>query len=697
MKSRYRFALLPAALAGCLLLTPAVAQQSDARSPEARTFFTPVDIFDLEYASDPQISPDGKQVVYVRTSMDIQTDKSLGNLWTVSADGSNHRPLTATGSASSPRWSPDGKKLLYVSGESGKPELFMRWMDTGQTGRLSNLPKPPSGIRWSPDGKLIAFSMPVKSDPEPMAKMPGKPEGAKWAKPAIVIDSLYYRADGDGYWDNSFDQLFVMPAEGGTPRQLTYGNFNHNGDFSWSGDSASLIISANRHDDWEYKPFNSELYRVALDGSEPEALTDRDGPDQSPRVSPDGKKIAFLGFDDRRQGYQLTDLYVMDTDGGNRRNLTEELDRSVSSLAWGPRGKDLFIQYDDQGHTRIARLSLRGKLNNLVSEVGGLSLGRPYSGGSFSVADNGRIAFTRTSYQRPSDVALHTGSKVRTLTRLNEDIFAHKTLGEVEEFWLESSADQRKIQAWLVKPPGFQPGKKYPLVLEIHGGPFANYGARFSSEVQLFASAGYLVLYVNPRGSTSYGQEFGNLIHHNYPGQDYDDLMSAVDTVVERGIADPDNLFVTGGSGGGVLTAWIVGSTDRFSAAVVAKPVINWTSFVLTADFYPFFTDYWFPAKPWEDPMHYWQRSPLSKVANVTTPTMLLTGEADYRTPISETEQFYQALKLEKVETAMVRIPDAPHGIARRPSNLISKVAHILAWFERYRDGTNNNQTAEKN
>ena len=214
----------------------------------------------------------------------------------------------------------------------------------------------------------------------------------------------------------------------------------------------------------------------------------------------------------------------------------------------------------------------------------------------------------------------------------------------------------------------------------------ANYGPRFSAEVQLYAAAGYVVLFMNPRGSDSYGAEFDNLIHHNYPSQDYDDLMTGVDALIERGIADPEQLYVTGGSGGGVLTAWIVGKTDRFKAAVVAKPVINWTSFNLTADGPAYFSSYWFGAFPWEDQEQYWRRSPLSLVGNVTTPTMLLTGESDYRTPIAETEQFYMALKLRKVETAMVRVPEASHGIASRPSNLIAKVVNILGWFEQHKD-----------
>jgi acylaminoacyl-peptidase len=363
------------------------------------------------------------------------------------------------------------------------------------------------------------------------------------------------------------------------------------------------------------------------------------------------------------------------------------LDRDAENPAWSADGSGLFFQYDDEGNTKLAFVTLDGSVRTLAVDLGGLSLGRPYSGGTFSVARDGRFAFTFSRPDHPADVALGGPGieSPRRLTALNDDLLSHKQLAAVEEIWTESSYDGRRIQAWIAKPPGFDESRKYPLVLEIHGGPFANYGDRFSAEVQLYAAAGYVVLYMNPRGSTSYGGEFGNLIHHAYPSQDYDDLMSSVDAVIEQGYVDEENLFVTGGSGGGVLTAWIVGKTDRFRAAVSAKPVINWYSFVLTADRTSFFSRWWFPGPPWDHVEHYMARSPLSLVGNVTTPTMLLTGEEDYRTPISESEQFYTALKLRKVPTMLVRIPDASHGIASKPSNLMAKVAYILSWFERYR------------
>jgi acylaminoacyl-peptidase len=448
------------------------------------------------------------------------------------------------------------------------------------------------------------------------------------------------------------------------------------------------VFSANRNDDWEREPRESEIYAVALETGKVTQLTDRRGPDQSPAVSHDGKRIAYLGYDDHNMSAQISRLYVMNRDGSGRTELLPDFDRGVARPAWSRDGKGIFFMYDTEGNTKIGYVTMGGKMQNLAHDVGGTYFSRPYASGSYSVAGNGRFAFTQCSPYRPADVAVgRKGDRdARRITDLNGDLLDHKELGKSEEIWYESSFDGRPIHGWVVTPPGFDPAKKYPLVMEIHGGPHTNYGDRFSVEVQLYAAAGYVVLFANPRGSTSYGEEFVQLIHHNYPGEDYDDLMSGIDAVVEGGYVDESQLFVTGGSGGGLLTAWIIGQTDRFRAAAVAKPVINWYSFVLTADLYNMFYKYWFAAPPWEDPDEYIRRSPLSLVGNVTTPAMLMTGEVDYRTPMSESEQFYQALQLRGIDAALVRVPGASHGIASRPSQQIAKVAYIIEWFERYRN-----------
>jgi dipeptidyl aminopeptidase/acylaminoacyl peptidase len=649
--------------------------------------FKNTDIFELEVATDPQISPDGSRIAYVRRSMDIMTDRPVSNIWIIDTDGENHRPLlSGTRDFSSPRWSPGGDRLAYVSKVNGRGvQIHVRWMDTGQTAVLSNVRQTPASLSWSPDGTQIAFEMFVQGEKPALVAPPAMPDGADWAPPVTVIERMTYRSDGEGYLDTGFTQLFLISAEGGTPRQLTRGDYHHKGPLAWASDGKSILFSANRQVDWEYDPLEAELWAVSLLNLELQQLTDRDGPDYSPAVSPDGSKIAYLGFDDQHMGYHNANVYVMDADDGSVRSLTEKFDRSIDVVRWAGNSRDLYVEYDDHGRRHIASLSMGGKISSLVDDVGGVTVGRPYTSGGFSVAANGAYAYPAGRPDRPADVGTGRGSKAPSrITNLNEDLFGHKTLGTVEQIGWQSSFDGLEIQGWLVTPPDFDPKKKYPFILEIHGGPFAAYGPQFSAEIQLYAAAGYVVLYSNPRGSTSYGFDFANEIHHNYPGQDFDDLMSGVDAVIAKGFADADALFVTGGSGGGVLSAWIVGKTDRFQAAVAAKPVIDWRSFSLTSDGALFFSLYWFANKPWEDPQAYWDRSPLSLVGNVTTPVALLTGELDLRTPIGQSEQYYQALKIRKIDTALIRVPEASHGIAARPSHLIAKVDNILAWFERY-------------
>lgn len=670
------------------LLTVLLVATVAAAHANERTLL-PADVFDLEFALDPQISPDGSRVAYVRQSFDIMTDKALPNIWIVDADGGNHRPLLSGAAGySSPVWSPSGDRLLYVTsaGERGA-EIHVRWMDTGQTALLTNLPSDPSAISWSPDGKAIAINMFVDSKGLKLAEAPQKPEGAEWAPPVKIIDQLPYRVDGAGYLKPGYTHVFVIPSDGGTPRQLTAGDFNHGSRLSWSPDGAEIIVSANRVPNPIVDPQEAELWSIDVESGNLTQLTDRDGPDLSPAVSPDGKRIAYLGFDDQMYSSHQIDAYVLDRASGEIRNLTVELNRSINDIAWADGSRQLLISYDDHGKSKIARLAMNGVVTDVVDDMGSASDGRPYTSGSFSVSRKGMVAYTRGRADRPSEVGIVSGrGPARSLTRLNDDLFAIRTAASVEEITWRSSVGDYDIQGWIVKPQDFDATRKYPLILEIHGGPFTAYGPHFSPEVQLYAAAGYVVLYSNPRGSTSYGFDFMHEIHHNYPSKDYDDLMSGVDAVVARGYVDDKQLFVTGGSGGGVLTAWIVGKTDRFKAAVVQKPVINWASFSLTADFSAFFTRYWFAKMPWEDAEAYWRRSPLSLVGNVKTPTMLMSGEQDFRTPIAEAEQYYQALKLRGIDTALVRVPERSHTLVGRPSHLIAKATNIIAWFERYRD-----------
>lgn len=659
-----------------------------AISAQARVPFAAEDVFQLAWASSPLVDGKGERVLYLRHSMDIMSDQPRSNLWRINVDGSDHRPVT-TGpdSISSPVLAPDGTRVAYVRRDDSGPQLYVSWLDSAQTAQLTRVPHGPANLAWSPDGKWLAFRMLVPAEAPTIGSLPRTPEGAQWAEAPEVVERMIYRADGSGSKPHGYQHVFVLPAAGGSPRQLTSGDFHHSGNIAWSADSASLYISANRNPDWEQDTQNTDLYRVELGTGAITALTDRRGPDTQVTVSPDGKRLAWVGWDDRGLGYHRQRLYVMAVDGSDRRELLPELDRNIQHPSWSADGKRLLFYYDDRGDTLLAATDLAGRMQVLARGLGGKQLGRPYAGADYA-AGGQHFVYTAGSAGSPAElVAGRFGSDRRQqLTALNENLLAHRDLGEVREMTFDSSHDGRDIQAWVVLPPDFDPARKYPLILEIHGGPFANYGPRFAAELQLFAAAGYVVLYINPRGSTSYGEEFANLIHHNYPGEDYDDLMSGVEALLAQGYVDPEQLFVTGGSGGGTLTAWIVGKNDRFRAAVVAKPVINWTSFVLTADMPSYFARYWFGEMPWENPEAYWRRSPLSLVGNVTTPTMLLTGENDLRTPMAETEQYYQALQLRGVDTAMVRVPGAAHLIAQRPSQLVAKVAAILGWFERYRE-----------
>ena len=667
----------------------ALALAAAAHAQDRAQKISMMDEFRIQFPSSPRISPDGKRIVYVRNFADAATDRRYTNLWIINADGTDHRALT-TGNRSDagPAWSPDSTRLAYISDADGKPQIYVRWMDSGQTARITDSTYPPGAISWSPDGKLISYSAFVQTKGPRVAEMPMPPAGAKWADPPVAYDQLVYRFNGPGYLKPGQRQIFVVAADGGASRQLTSDEFPNGGDelnpdhAVWTPDGKYLIASINRHPESDHEYFDTEVCEISLADGTLRALTNRKGPDNSPAVSPDGKRIAYTGFDDRYQGHQTTRLYVMERDGSGVRSVTDSLDRDVENPQWAADGSGIYFQYDDRGDTKIGFTALDGKVREVAIHLAG-GLGS-LSGGSFSAGPNGLVAYTTGDPWNPGDLAEIAGGLPKKLTALNKETFAGVALGRVEEIWYESSKDKRKIEGWIVYPPDFDAAKKYPLILNIHGGPFADYGARFDIEMQVWAAMGYVVLYTNPRGSTSYGEEFANLIHHAYPGDDYYDLNSGVDAVIAKGSIDDRNLFVTGGSGGGVLTCWMIEHTDRFRAAVPTNPVINWYSFVLTSDI-PFVARYWFPGNPWDYTQQYMERSLTTLVGNVKTPTLLMTGEADYRTPMSETEQFYAALKLRNVEAVLVRVPEEPHGIRRRPSHHIARVLYIAGWFDKHK------------
>jgi len=651
--------------------------------------FTADRIFDLEYASDPQMSPNGETVVYVRNSMGRSSDNVEKHLWAIDTRSGEHHPIIADHSAWAARWSPSGDRIVYLTAQNDSFQLWIRNIDTGVGFKVTEFDRALGTPVWSPDGKQIAFTKFVPRARANFTSIPPKPRSAEWAKPAYVIDDLLYRFDGRGYLEKGATHVFIVSAEGGTARQVTSGRSNFNSPV-WLDDD-TLIVTGNMAADAELDPLESEIYRVELDNLSVEALTTRDGPDGEPVVSADRRLIAFTGFDDQLKIYQDNNIYVMNADGSGVRNLTENYDRSPKAIAW--RGGEIVGQVEVDGELHLVSFDMNGRVKTLVRDLGGrLRNGRPYAKGGFSVSRLTRdIAYTSSNDGGPAEVGLLEGRKKRKLSNLNEDVLSHLTKAQIEKIEVTSSHDGRKIDAWIARPADFEADGSHPMILEIHGGPFAMYGNFFSTHVQRFVAEGYVVVYANPRGSTGYGEDFAQLVQSAAPDHDYDDLMSVVDAVVERNYVDPKRLFVTGQSYGGALTAWIAGKTDRFAAAVSIKPVINWTTTVLSGDLGAFASRHMFHAQPWEDPELYWRRSPLSLAGNIKTPTMLIVGEQDWRTPAWEAEQLYSALKLRQIETALVRLPGTSH-VTRRPSRLMDETDNILGWFAKYNPAPHNAQ-----
>lgn len=710
MRRRSIAVLFVVALAAAL--APAFARVARAQS-QAKDRLSVELFMDWELVASPQVSPDGRAIVYTRRWADKVNDKYEDEVWIMDADGGRNR-FFAKGSQAA--WSPDSRRVAYVAqGQPAGAQVFVKWLDAPGESQLTRLERSPSNLAWSPDGRHIAFNMLVPGTPSLSVKMPARPSGAKWVDAPRVVERMNYRNDGSGWRPEGFAHVFVISSEGGNPRQLTEGDYQH-GSPEWAADSQSVFFSAVRKPDAEYLRNDSEIYVAGLNGGAIRQLTDRKGSDNNPTVSPDGKLIAYTGSDQNDNTYNVSHLYVMNSDGSNKRALTDAFDRAPSNVFWSEDNGGLYFTAEDRGSQNLWFVPASGgSPQQLTRGVQILSFS--------SLSRGGLLVGTRSASDRPTDVyALRVptqASKARgfspavadlkRLTAVNDDLLEGRKVGQVEEIWYDSvgmsgaqkcvAADSdpaqpkasgcasTRVQGWIVKPPDFDASKKYPLLLYIHGGPHTMYGVGFNFEFQNHASEGFVVLYTNPRGSSGYGQAFGNAINNAYPGQDYDDLMRGVDEVTKRGYVDERNLFVAGGSGGGVLTTWIVGHNDRFAAAVAMKPVVNWYSFVGTTDSADWY--YNFKQLPWENPEEHIRRSPITYVGNVKTPTMILTGDIDLRTPLEQTEQYYRALKMRRVPTAMVRLSDEYHGFngdfsLRHPSNRVAQILFLRAWFDRH-------------
>ncbi len=631
---------------------------------------------DMESVSDPQISPDAARIVYTRGWVDKVNDRRESSLWIMNADGSRSRQLV---DGSGARWSPDGTRILFTaSGEPSGSQIFVRWMDAeGATTQITRLVNGPSGATWSPDGKWIAFTSRVDDSADfAGVRLPPRPPGAKWTAEPKIVERASYKRDRAGYIDTGWTHVFVVPSDGGTARQLTDGDWNH-GNIAWSPDGTEIYFTSYRTSDWDRPEHwqESEIYAVDVANGAVRQLTDRRGPDSGPVPSPDGRLIAYIAGDEHNDTYRNARIRVMNRDGSGSRVISGDYDRQSGGLQWAPDGSGLYFSVSREGYQSLHFVSLRGGVRQLTQGKQMFDLS--------SFARDGTAVGTIATAHEPDDIYRFRLSDPGTVTRLtqaNADVLAGVTLGEVEEIWYES--DEFQVQGWIVKPPGFDPSRRYPLMLAIHGGPHSMYNGGFNFAFQEHAANDYVVLYTNPRGSTGYGTAFANAINHDYPGADMPDLMRGVDAVLGRGYIDADNLFVYGCSGGGILTTYIVGNTDRFRAASANCPIVNWMSAMGTSDAISYLRTF---EKPfWEDPAEWMDRSSIFYVGNVTTPTMLMTGENDLRTPMGQTEEYYQALQYRGIPTVMIRYQNEWHGTSSMPSNFLRTQLYLRKWFEKW-------------
>lgn len=656
------------------------------------TILTAADLLRYETVQDPQISPDGQQVVYTRRWANTQEDRWTTALWIMDADGSRQRFLAE---GSSPRWSPDGTRILFMAeGDQETNQVFVRWMDAeGATSQITRTEEAPRNPTWAPDGQSIVFGALVPDPVEWSVEMPSAPEGATWTEGPRVIDDFHYRQDYQGFMRRGFIHLFQVPAVGGAARQLTHGEWNVGSRFdglvgavsvSFTPDGGTLVFDG-WQGDWDNVYRRSHLYALDLASGDIRQITSNEGFWTSPVVSPDGQRVAFLGYPDQPDTYSQPYLHIANLDGSGMQNLTAELDRLVADVHWALDNSGVYATVTHHGTRNIRYIPLSGAIQDVTTGnhvVSLSSVSGGSAGGMGSSAQEPVAVGILTGPQAPPDVVrfpLRPGAAIEPLTEVNQTLLSSTRLGEVEDIWY-TSADGTDVHGWVVKPPDFDPSREYPLIMEIHGGPFSDYTVGFNFNYQAWAAMGYLVLYTNPRGSTSYGEEFARGINFRYPGVDYEDLMAGVDAVVEQGWVDTSRMYVGGCSGGGVLSSWVIGQTNRFAAAAVRCPVTNWISMFGQTDI-PFFTQSFFERPFWEDPTEWLQQSSIMYVGNVTTPTLLMTGELDLRTPMPQTEEYFAALKYRGVPTRMLRFQDQYHGTGTHPSNAIRTILYMADWY----------------
>jgi dipeptidyl aminopeptidase/acylaminoacyl peptidase len=683
------------------------------------------DLMRFQWIGDVQMSADGAQLSYVQISVDDKKEGYDTSLWSVPTAGGAPRHLTLGKHDASPRWSPDGRFLAFTrSGEKdGKPtppQLWVLPMDGGEPQQITRLPKGAANPRWSHDGKTIAFLSTTSEQDLQQAACEADPHSDKArcapvrATDVQVITRAVYRSNGSGYNDFSRPAHIwsVAFAAGAAPRQLTRGPYGER-EIVWSADDQRLFYLSSPTLEPYYELPRSTVYALAASGGEAKPVFTIEGNAAGLSLSPDGKLLAYYSSRNTPvQSHAQTDLWVAPVNGAGAgsaaaspRNLTARQDGEMGGALLGdqsaPRaGGDVLPLWSADGQSLITVVASRGRANLQRIDLQGKAL--KLTEGDQAVlryASNGRALAALVSNATELnelyriDGGIDGGAAPARLTQVNAALFGELQLSAPQDLWY-SSFDGTKIHALVQLPPDFDPKKKYPTILNIHGGPHAAYGYIFNHEMQWMAAKGYVVLYPNPRGSTSYGEKFANIIQHRYPGDDYKDLMAGVDELVKRGWADPKRLGVTGGSGGGLLTNWTIGHTQRFAAAVSQRDIANWADWWYAADF-TFFQENWFKHPPFEDPEDYRVRSPITYIKNVTTPTMFVLGDADSRTPPEAGgDQMFRALKYRKIPTAMVRFPGESHELSRsgKPWHRVERLEHIVNWFDIYLMGKASNE-----
>jgi len=665
---------------------------------------TEKDLFDFTWVGDPQVAPDGSRVVFVRVGANDKRNGYNTSLWVVSTTTGEVHQLTNNTRDSAPRWSPDGKYLAFVrvtekDGKPDQPQLFMMNMAGGESFRFTSLPKGVTQPAWSPDGKSIAFLS--TTNPEDARRTDSETDHESDVR---VITRAVYRSNDAGYLDPRRPMhLWVVQVPRNSddkvsPKQLTTGRFSE-GSIVWAKDGSQIYFTSVRIDEPYYELPKTDIYALPAAGGEPVRLTTLNMEARAFALSPNGRQLAFIGSTTQPiNSYSQPDLWVIDLmPGAKPRNVTAGFDYDVGAGVSGdndpPRAAGANVPiWTADGGAIVEVYAKEGKANLGLFETATGKLAEITRGNQAVIAfratpDGSKLVYTVSTPTRIGDLFYleRSAAQPKRLASLNDAVFSNINLTEPEEVWY-TSFDGKRIQAWLQKPPAFDAQKKYPLILDIHGGPHTAYGYVFDHEFQWMAAKGYVVLYPNPRGSTSYGQEFGNIIQYRYPGDDYKDLMAGVDEVIKRGYIDTNKLGVTGGSGGGLLTNWTIGQTTRFAAAVSQRDIANWADWWYSADF-TLFQPNWFKAPPFEDPEDYKARSPITYIKNVKTPLMLILGESDYRTPPGAGgEEMFRALKFRKIPTVMVRFPNESHELSRagQPGHRVERLEHIVGWFDHW-------------